>query len=118
MKEFASIMFANEAVRDAAYGYSSAAREKASEALRSSGNKGTRVTAARVLAQVGDVAKAKKLIDDLGQCLRQARALKLQHAVHLLNMSVMEVSDRSIDEPGKATVSTENRPRSAFRRES
>ena len=66
MKEFASIMFANEAVRDAAYGYSSAAREKASEALRSSGNKGTRVTAARVLAQVGDVAKAKKLIDDLG----------------------------------------------------
>ena len=30
------------------------------------------------------------LIDNLGKCLRQARTLKLQHAVYLLNMAIME----------------------------
>lgn len=48
----------------------------------------------------------ERLIDDLGQCLRQARVLKLQQAVHLLNMAVMEVTDRSIDHAGKPTALT------------
>jgi hypothetical protein len=59
----------------------------------------------------------ERLIDNLGQCLRQARALKLQHAVHLLNMAVMEVSDRSIDHPSKPTALTKGPLRPVVRRE-
>jgi serine/threonine protein kinase/Tfp pilus assembly protein PilF len=86
MKEFASIMMANEAIRDAAYGFSSAAREGVSQALRSSGNMGTRLTAARVLAQVGDVAKAQKLVDDLG---REFPSDTLLNAVHIPTVSAL-----------------------------
>jgi hypothetical protein len=58
----------------------------------------------------------EKLIENLDQCLRQARALKLQHAVHVLNMAVMEVADRSLDDPGTPTRSAESsRGRSARR---
>ena len=58
------------------------------------------------------------LIDNLDKCLRQARALKLQHAVFLLNMAIMEVADQSIDYPGRPTASTQSRSRPAFRYES
>ena len=57
------------------------------------------------------------LIDDLGKCLRQARTLKLQHAVYLLNMAIMEVADRAIDHPGKPTASTQGYSRPVFRHE-
>jgi hypothetical protein len=56
----------------------------------------------------------ENLVENLGQCLRQARALKLQHAVHLLNMAVMEVTDRSTDHLGTPTASAEARSRPAF----
>jgi hypothetical protein len=59
----------------------------------------------------------EKLIDDLGQCLREARALKLQHAVYLLNMTIMEVADRSIGWPGKPTAATQGRALPIFRHE-
>jgi len=64
-KEFASIMKAIEAVRDAAYGYSDIARQEASEALRLPGERGTRELAALALAQIGDAAKGEKLVEDL-----------------------------------------------------
>jgi eukaryotic-like serine/threonine-protein kinase len=68
MKEFASLMIANEATRDAAYGYSEIARREVNEALRlQTGAKNTRALAARALAQLGDGVKAQKLIDDLGR---------------------------------------------------
>jgi hypothetical protein len=51
------------------------------------------------------------LIENLGLCLRQARALKLQHAVHLLNMAVMEVTERSTDHLGASSASAEARSR-------
>jgi hypothetical protein len=57
------------------------------------------------------------LIDDLGRCLRQARTMKLQHAVYLLNMAIMEVADRAIDHPGKPTASTQGYSRPVFRHE-
>jgi hypothetical protein len=59
----------------------------------------------------------EKLIDDLGECLRQARGLKLQHAVYLLNMAIMEVADRSIGHPGAPSASAPGRARPAFRYE-
>ena len=60
----------------------------------------------------------EKLIENLDQCLRQARALKLQHAVHVLKMAVMEVADRSIDHPGSDASSSSKSParRSARRK--
>ena len=58
----------------------------------------------------------EKLIDNLDQCLRQARALKLQHAVHVLKMAVMEVADRSIDDPGGSAASADRPIRRAARR--
>src|SRR4029077_2207127 len=68
MKEFASIMIANEAARDAAYGYSDDARREINEALQlQTGSKDTRALAARALALLGDVAKAQKIVDDLGR---------------------------------------------------
>jgi hypothetical protein len=57
------------------------------------------------------------LINNLGLCLRQARAMQLQHAVHLLNMAVMEVADRSIERPGKPGASTESPLQPHFRQE-
>jgi hypothetical protein len=46
----------------------------------------------------------EKLIEGLGQCLDQARALGLQHTIHLLSMTVMEVTDRSLDRPGTSAL--------------
>jgi hypothetical protein len=43
-----------------------------------------------------------KLIEILGQCEDQARALRLQHAVYLVRMAVMEVTDRSLDHTSKS----------------
>jgi hypothetical protein len=57
------------------------------------------------------------LIDNLDKCLRQARTLKLQHAVYLLNMAIMEVADRAIDYPGKPTASAQGYSRPVFRHE-
>jgi hypothetical protein len=56
----------------------------------------------------------ENLIENLGQCHRQARALKLRHAVHLLNMAVMEVTERSTDHLGTPTAATEARSRPVF----
>jgi tetratricopeptide (TPR) repeat protein len=60
-------MTAVRAVRDAAHGFSDAARQEAAEALRAPGGRGTRALAALALAQIGDAAKAQKLIDDLAR---------------------------------------------------
>src|SRR5258707_1745525 len=65
MMGFASAMTAVRAVRDAAHGFSDAARQEAAEALRAPGGRGTRALAALALAQIGDAAMAQKLIDDL-----------------------------------------------------
>jgi hypothetical protein len=59
----------------------------------------------------------EKLIDNLDQCLRQARALKLQHAVHVLKMAVMEVADRSIEHSGNPPPATKSSAHRAARRE-
>jgi serine/threonine protein kinase/tetratricopeptide (TPR) repeat protein len=67
MMGFASAMTAVRAVRDAAHGFSDAARQEAAEALRAPGGRGTRALAALALAQIGDAAKAQKLIDDLAR---------------------------------------------------
>lgn len=53
----------------------------------------------------------ERLIENLDQCLRQARALKLQDAVHVLKMAVMEVADRSIDSPGNRSSSARSTAR-------
>ncbi len=65
LKEFASIIMAERARSDAAYGFSDIARQEASEALRLPGERDTRELAALALAQIGDAAKAEKLVDDL-----------------------------------------------------
>ena len=62
---YASTITAVRAVRDAAHGFSDAARQEAAEALRVPGGRGRRALAALALAQVGDEEKAQKLIDDL-----------------------------------------------------
>jgi tetratricopeptide (TPR) repeat protein len=64
---FASTITAARAVRDAAHGFSDAARQEAEESLRVPGGRGTRALAALALAQIGDAAKAQKLIDDLAR---------------------------------------------------
>jgi serine/threonine protein kinase/tetratricopeptide (TPR) repeat protein len=65
MTGFASTVIAVRAVRDAAHGFSDAARQEAAEALRVPGGRGRHGLAALALAQIGDAAKAQKLIDDL-----------------------------------------------------
>ena len=66
MHELVAFIMANQAVVDATYGYLDAARQGANEALhRQKGEKSTRILAARALAQVGDVTKAQKIIDEL-----------------------------------------------------
>jgi eukaryotic-like serine/threonine-protein kinase len=67
MKEFASIIVAVEAVRDATYGYSDIARQESLEALRLPGERRARALAALALAQIGDAAEAQKLADDLSR---------------------------------------------------
>jgi tetratricopeptide (TPR) repeat protein len=65
MKEFASIIAGVEALHDAAYGYSDAARKKTNEVLRAAGDQDVRGLAALTYAQLGDVTKAEKLGTDL-----------------------------------------------------
>jgi hypothetical protein len=56
----------------------------------------------------------EKLIESLGQCLDQARALRLQHAVHLISMTVLEVTDRSLDHPSEPSSSTKRLSRPLY----
>jgi hypothetical protein len=42
-----------------------------------------------------------ELIEHLSACISRARALKLHHAVHLLQMTTMEVADHSTAHPSK-----------------
>jgi len=65
MMEFVSTITAVRAVRDAAHGFSDAARQEAAEALRLPGGRRTRAVATLALAQIGEAGKAQKLIDDL-----------------------------------------------------
>jgi tetratricopeptide (TPR) repeat protein len=65
MMGYVSALTAVQAVRDAAHGFSDAARQEAAEALRVSGGRGKRALAALALAQIGDAGKAQTLIDDL-----------------------------------------------------
>ena len=62
---YASAIIAIRAVRDAAHGFSDAARQEAEETLRVPGGRRRRALAALALAQIGDAEKAQKLIDDL-----------------------------------------------------
>ena len=64
MPEFASIMKAAQAIRDGGHGFSDKAREEANEALRLFPKGNVRGVAALALAQIGDAAKAKKLMDE------------------------------------------------------
>jgi hypothetical protein len=42
-------------------------------------------------------AQFEELIEDLRACLKQARELNIEHAVCLLNMTIMEVSEQYVD---------------------
>ena len=64
MKEFVSVMVAIGALRDAAHGFSDKARMEADEAVRLYPGGDARGIAALALAQLGDTAKARKLIED------------------------------------------------------
>jgi tetratricopeptide (TPR) repeat protein len=64
---YVSRLNATEAVRDAAYGYTVAARHKATETLRRVGAMGTKQLAALALAQIGDTAGAQKVADELNR---------------------------------------------------
>jgi serine/threonine protein kinase/tetratricopeptide (TPR) repeat protein len=63
MKEFAAIMKGAQAIRDAAHGFSDRAREEAGEALHLFPEGDVRGIAALALAEIGEVARAQKLID-------------------------------------------------------
>jgi serine/threonine protein kinase/tetratricopeptide (TPR) repeat protein len=80
MEELAVGISANEATRDAAYGYRDSARQAVSVALRDTKDMNTRGLSARVLAQIGDTAKAEKLIEELGA---EFPSDTLLHAVHI-----------------------------------
>ena len=67
LKEFASVIQAVQAIRDAAHGNFLVARERASEALKLSEDDWMRQIAALALAQSGETAKAQKLVEDLSK---------------------------------------------------
>jgi eukaryotic-like serine/threonine-protein kinase len=64
MQEFASVVHVAQAVRDGANGFPDKARQEANEGLRLFPKGSVRGFAAFALAQIGDVAKARKLADE------------------------------------------------------
>ncbi|HME12302.1 MAG TPA: protein kinase [Candidatus Acidoferrum sp.] len=54
-----------EALREASFGYSESARQRAAEGLRLPGERTTKASAAVVFAQIGDVAQAQKVIEEV-----------------------------------------------------
>ncbi len=67
LAEFASTVKARQAVHDSTLGYADSARQEATAALGLHGERSTRCLAALALAQIGESAKAQKLIDDLSR---------------------------------------------------
>jgi len=67
MNEFASILQAVQAGRDASHGYTTLAQAEAAEALRQYSKGNMRMVAAVALAQTGDTARSRKLIDAISQ---------------------------------------------------
>jgi hypothetical protein len=67
MNEFASILQAVQAGRDASHGYTTLAQAEAAEALRQYPKGNMRMVAAVALAQTGDTARSRKLIDAISQ---------------------------------------------------
>jgi eukaryotic-like serine/threonine-protein kinase len=65
MKEFASTIRAVQAVRDAVHGFSDSARQQAATSLSIAGERDARSFAALAYAQIGEIAKAQKLMNDL-----------------------------------------------------
>ena len=55
-----------------------------------------------------------ELLEQLSACMSRARVLKLDHAVRLLQMTAMEVSDRSTDHPSKPSARAESAELSHF----
>jgi len=67
MTEFAGIIRALEAACEAAVGNMAAARQKVSEALAASNDRGTRDLGAAALARAGDLGRAQKLVENLAK---------------------------------------------------
>jgi len=67
MTELGASLRAVQAVRDASHGYPDSARRQAALALSLPAERDARSFAALAFAEVGDAAKAQKLIDDLGK---------------------------------------------------
>ncbi|HMI50528.1 MAG TPA: protein kinase [Candidatus Saccharimonadales bacterium] len=80
LEELASGIPATEATRDAAYGYAGSARRAVEDALRGTKDMNTRALSARALAQIGETARAEKLVDELAA---EFPSQTLLNAVHL-----------------------------------
>ena len=65
MKEFVSIISAGDALGDALYGYSEAARKQIKKVAGDAGDQDTRGLVALTYAQLGDIASAEKIVTDL-----------------------------------------------------
>ncbi len=104
MQGLMSIIKGSEAVDDASYGYTDAARQEASEALHGTGERETHGLAALALAQIGDAASAQRITEELNRdfpkdtfvqtiCLPLVRALsdlqrnKPEEAIHALDLA-------------------------------
>jgi hypothetical protein len=53
----------------------------------------------------------EELIDDLRACLKRAREMNIEHAVCLLNMTIMEVSEQYVDTGRSPAGAEESRVR-------
>ncbi len=103
MKEFASIMQAVQAARDAAHGYMTLAQAEATEALRQYPKGDVRILTAVALAQTGDTARSRKLIDAISQDFPDDTLL---HAVAF--PSVLALNHLGQNKPAEAVAALES----------